>query len=455
MSNLKTLFSPKAVRNSRIVRTILIVMCFAMACALGNRLYARMDMTANAHHTLTPQSVETLGLFTESVEVEVFINPMDPQADTVASLFEKYQIHKTDINVTYTDPALDPQRMRKLDVAPGGEIFLRYKKRTQRLTQLSEQSLTSAMQRLARTTDHTVLFTTGHGERSIDSNTNADLGIFVRQLTDSGFNVNTINLTKQNTVDANNKTLVIAGPIHRFLANEVVLLLDYISNGGNLIWLTEPDSDDGLKPIAIELGIERLPGVVIDMAAQQLQVERPDFAVTKNYFRHQATEGFSAVTLFPQASGLNLEADRQWQVTPLVQTSEQAWTETGALTGSVKFGDDQREVRGPFPLVFALERDKSNKQQPNKQQRIVIAGDGDFLTDAWIANGGNRDLGNRLFNWSVADNTMIGIAAPAIPDAELNLTRTGMFLLAGVAFLVLPGLMFSAATGVWYRRQHG
>lgn len=50
---------------------------------------------------------------------------------------------------------------------------------------------------------------------------------------------------------------------------------------------------------------------------------------------------------------------------------------------------------------------------------------------------------------------MIGISAPAKFDAELNLSRTGMFLLAGVSFLLLPGLMFSAATGVWYRRQHG
>ena len=244
--------------------------------------------------------------------------------------------------------------------------------------------------------------------------------------------------------------MVIAGPLQRFLANEVALLLDYISRGGNLIWLTEPASDDGLKPLAIELGIERLPGVVIDMAAQQLDVERPDFAVATSYFRHQATEGFSAVTLFPQSAGLSVDPDREWQVTPLVQSGEQAWTETGALTGKVEFGDDQREVRGPVPLVFAMERNKNNKQQ-----RVVVAGDGDFLADAWIANGGNRDLGNRLLNWGVADTAMIGITAPPTQDVQLNLSRAGTLGLIAVAFLLLPGLMFSAATGVWYRRHHG
>jgi len=444
VSSIRTLLTPS------LVRTILIVLCFAMACALGNRLYARKDMTANAQHTLKPQSVETLALLSTLLDVEVFINPKDPQVESVVTLFDRYRTHKDNINITFTDPALDPQRMRQLDVAPGGEIFIRYQNRTQRLTQLSENTLTSAMQKLARTDSHTVLFTTGHGERSINSKTNADLGIFAQQLKDSGFTTGSINLSEQGSLDSNNGTLVIAGPLQRFLANEVALLLDYVSRGGNLIWLTEPASDDGLKPLAIELGIERLPGVVIDMAAQQLKVERPDFAVATSYFRHQATNGFSAVTLFPQSSGLSFDPNREWQATPLVQSGEQAWTETGALSGKVEFGDDQREIKGPFPIVFALERNKNNKQQ-----RVVVAGDGDFLADAWLANGGNRDLGNRLFNWSAADTAMIGITAVDTQEMQLTLSRKGTLSLVAVAFLLLPGLMFSAATGVWYRRQHG
>lgn len=440
----------RAISSPIMLRTALIIACFAMACTLGHRIYLQKDMTAASLHTLKPQSIESLSLLSAPLDIEVFINPNDPQVETLTSLFEKYRTHKRDINITLTDPALDPQRMRKLEVAPGGEIFLQYQSRLQRLTQVSEQSLTMAVQRFSRTNNNKLWFTAGHGERSIDGKSNADLSIFAQQLAESGFTIDTINLSEQQSLSADNGTLVIAGPLQRFLANEVGLLLDYISKGGSLIWLTEPDSDDGLKPLAIELGIERLPGVVIDMAAQQLEVDRPDFAVATNYFQHQATEGFSAVTLFPQASGLTTQADRGWQVTPIVQSSDKAWTETGALSGKVAYGDDAHEVQGPLPLAFAMQREKNNQQQ-----RIVIVGDGDFLADAWIANGGNRDLGNRLFNWAVEDTALIGISAPLRADAEFNLSRTGKFLLAGFAFLILPGLMFSAATGVWFRRQHG
>ena len=433
-----------------VVRTTLIVVCFSLVCVLGNRLHARKDFTANSIHTLKPQSVETLQLLNEPLEAEVFINPQDPQTGAVSELFAQYQQHKPDLTATLSDPALDPQRMRELDVANGGEIFLRYQNRTQRLTELSEQSLTMAMQRLARTDIRKLTFTVGHGERSINGQSNADFQLLAQQLKDAGFEIDNINLSDHSALTTDIGTLVIAGPIHRFIANEVLVLLDYISNGGNLIWLTEPDSDDGLKALALELGIERLPGVVVDLAAQQLQVERPDFAVASSYSTHAATNGFSAITLFPQAAALNADTEREWRVAALVQTGDQAWTETGALTGKVEFGDDQQELKGPLPLLLSLERERANKMQ-----RVIVAGDGDFLADAWIANGGNRDLANRLFNWSVEDTQMIGISAPVQSDAQLNLSKSGKLILAAFALLILPGLMFGAATGVWYQRQHG
>ena len=435
--------------SQSLLRTVLIVLCLIAACMLGNRLYARKDMTAESYHTLQPHSIETLGLLTDPLDVEVFINPQDPQTEAIKELFAQYQDHKADIKLTFSDPALDPQRMRELDVAAGGEIFIRYQDRTQRLTELAEQSLTTAMLRLSRSHDRKLIFTTGHGERSVQGKTNADLGLLAAQLRDAGIDVSTTNLSKTTSIDPDSGTLVIAGPMHRFLPTEALVVLDFLSNGGNLVWLTDPASNDGLKSVALELGVTRLPGVVIDLAAQQLQVERPDFAIASDYSPHQALNGFSSVTLFPQSAALAIQPQREWIATEMVQSGPQAWTETGSLSGKVEFGDDDTEVQGPFPLVLGLERTRQGRQQ-----RVVVAGDGDFLADAWIANGGNRELGNRLFNWSV-DDTVVSSTIPLSEAAEMNLSRVQLFTLAGVAFLLLPGIMFSTATGVWYRRQHG
>jgi hypothetical protein len=432
------------------MRPLLILACLILLLVLAQRVYFQTDMTANSRHTLLPQSVETLALFNEAIDVEVFINPLDGQREAITSLLEKYREYKSDLQVRFTDPALDPALMRKLNIAPGGEIFFRAGTQLQRITQVSETAVTMALQRLARTTPPTAVFVTGHGERAVKSTNNADIGIFAAQLQEAGFVIDNINLTEHNTIDTSNGMLVIASPLSRYLPGEVALILDYLTRGGNMLWLTEPASDDGLKAVELELGVMRSPGVVVDLASQNLAVDRPDFAVANNYSPHQATQGFSSVTLFPQASALQLQPNREWRAAALVQAGEQAWTETGALSGQIAYGDDKREIAGPFPLILALEREKADKLQ-----KVLISGDGDFIADAWIANGGNRDLGNRLFNWTADDNDLVAISAPAVADNRLDMPDTATILLVVLSLLLIPAALFATGGKVWYTRRYG
>ena len=433
-----------------LLRPFLIVLLFIVAALLGNRLFVEHDMTNTQRNTLLPQTLQTLQSLPHPVTAEVFINPQDQQREAIATLLDKYQAGKSDFTFSFTDPALDPSRMRSLGIAPGGEIFFTSADRTQRISEVSEQAVTMALQRLARESPRVAAFVTGHGERHIEARNNADISTFATQLRESGFNTQTIRLTDPAELDPQSDLLVIASPLQRFLPAETAMLLDYLSQGGNMVWLTEPFSDDGLKAIEFELGVRRLPGVVVDLAAQKLQVDRPDFAIANNYSQHLATQGFSSVTLFPQAAGLELQANREWRAAALVQAGEQAWTETGSLSGEVAFGDDNREISGPFPLILALER-----QRNGKTQKVLISGDGDFIADAWIDNGGNRDLGNRLFNWGADDNNLISVQYPTTPKQKLELTPLTTVSLFLFALIALPGGLFGAATRVWFQRRHG
>lgn len=431
-------------------RYLLIAMCFVLLLILTQRLTFQRDLTANTRHTLLPQSVETLDALKGEIGIEIFINPLDSQLPLVSDLLKRYQSHKPDLKITTTDPAKDPARARELRIAPGGEIFISYKKRQQRLSQVSETAITMALQRLAHEKPPVARFVTGHGERSIGSNTSADVSILAAQLRESGFSVETTNLGNNSTLDANNGLLVIASPLSRFLPIEVALLLDYLSRGGNLLWLTEPESDDGLKAIELELGVTRNSGVVVDMATENLDIDRPDFAVASLYSAHAATSGLSSVTLFPQSAALQLQSNREWRASALVQAGEQSWTETGSLNGIISFGDDHREISGPLPLIIALERERAGRQQ-----KVVVSGDGDFLADAWIANGGNRDLATRLFNWAAADTNIVAVNRPSAPDNRLELSPVATITLVTCALLLLPVGLFATAGRVWYSRRYG
>ena len=189
---------------------------------------------------------------------------------------------------------------------------------------------------------------------------------------------------------------------------------------------------------------------MVDLATENLDIERPDFAIANLYSPHPATSGFSSVTLFPQAAALQLQANREWRASALVQAGEQSWTETGSLSGQISFGDDDREISGPFPLVLALEREKADRQQ-----KVLVSGDGDFLADAWIANGGNRDLANRIFHWVAAGSNTVALNPPAAPDNRLELTPMATVTLVAFALLLLPAGLFATAGRVWYSRRYG
>jgi hypothetical protein len=156
------------------------------------------------------------------------------------------------------------------------------------------------------------------------------------------------------------------------------------------------------------------------------------------------------VTLFPQSAALQLQANREWRAAALVQAGEHSWTETGALSGQIQFGDDQQEISGPFPLIIALEREKAGRQQ-----KVLISGDGDFLADAWIANGGNRDLATRLFHWAVTDKTLTAVSRPTALDNRLELSPIATVTLVAFALLLIPAGLMATAGRVWYSRRYG
>ncbi len=84
---------------------------------------------------------------------------------------------------------------------------------------------------------------------------------------------------------------------------------------------------------------------------------------------------------------------------------------------------------------------------------MVVVGDGDFLSNAYLGNGGNLNLGMNIFNWLAHDDSFIAIPAKTAPDTSLNLSKiaTGSI---GLGFLiVLPLLLLGSGLVIWLKRR--
>ncbi len=436
--------------------TLLVVLACAAIGYLGTRYAYRADWTANGRISLSAESRAVLKQLDGPVEIVSYANPRDNLRQTIAGFLDRYQTAKPDLSLRFVDPQLDPAKMRELGITIDGALILHYQGHEQRLDELSERSLTNALERLVRGNDRIVAFVTGDDERRADGQANADMGTFMSQLESRGMRAVPLNFAQVNAVPEHTDLVVLASPTVPLAPGAVKALVDYVQNGGNLLWMTEPGNDDlGLKPLADTLGLRVLPGVLVDGSGTALGLNDPRMIALGSYPPQAITRGFQLTTLFPQVSALAQLTQTRWAVQAFLRSSPQSWTEfkpiDNAKPSDVRFDAAAGELKGPLDFGFALSR---LSPSPDKsEQRAVAIGDGDFLSNTFLGNGGNRALGERVFDWLLGDDKLVELPPRGAPDRLLEISQGELNALS-FGFLFMLPLLLLLIGGVIVWRRH-
>lgn len=415
---------------------------------LSHQYHWRFDLTQNSSHTLSEASRAVLDGLAGPVQATAYVDRRGEVRRPLQDLIARYQRHKPDLRLDFVDPDVEPDRVREAGVLPGGELFLAHKDATERvpLGSLNEEALTNALTRLGRSGERWLVFLTGHGERSPDREANFDLSTWAAQLKKRGLKTRTLSLGENPQIPDNTTVLVIAGPQTKLLSGELRQIEEYLKRGGNLLWFADPGPQHGLERIAESLGVEFQPGVLIDPASAAITGDAGAIVVSR-YTGHPVVKNFADVTVFPHAAGIHARPPEEWKSQVLFDTRESAWSETGALKGEVRY-DKGRDVPGPLNLAVALTRETEGREQ-----RVVVVGDGDFLSNSIIANGGNLELGMSLANWLSRDDAYVNIPVRTARDRTLSLSRNVQIAIGGGFLLVLPLALLGSGLVIWWRRR--
>ena len=433
---------------------------FAAAGAIGYLAYrhdAVVDWSHDGRSSLSTESRAVLDTLHGPVEIVSYANPQGDLRQTVSAFMERYQRFKRDLTLRFVDPQQDPAKMRELGITVDGALILHYQKREERLDELSERSLTNALERLARGGERIVAFVTGDGERRADGKANADVSTFMAQLENRGMRAVPLNFSQVTAVPQHTDLVVLASPTLALPQGAVKALTDYVAGGGNLLWLTEPGNEDlGLQPLADALGVHILPGVLVDGQGAALGLQDPRLITLGDYPPHAITRGLALTTLFPQVSALALSRKGDWDVQPFLRSSAQSWTEfqpiDNAHPSNIRYDADAGELKGP--LDFGLTFTRLSPSPDKSEQRVAVIGDGDFLSNTFLGNGGNRALGERVFDWMLGDDALVNLPPRGAPDralqisqGQLNAVTLGFLIGLPLALLVLGGAI------AWRRRR--
>jgi len=433
------------IRLQNIVFVVLFLTFIAMLAWLGERYNITSDWTNNSRNTLSTASIELLNKIDGPVSITSFVS----RNEQIEKFIQRYQRHKKDISLNFIDPDIEPQLARENGVRVKGELVLRYGERRENLQTLTEQAMTNALQRLARNAKRFIVFLEGHGERSPRGRANHDLADWATQLAARGINTQTINLGVTQLIPDNASALVIASPQVDLLPGEISIIDDYLGKGGNLLWLADPGDSHRLGVLAEQFGIEFHPGMVVDPTTQRLGLNDPRITIIAEYGTQAVTNNFSNLTLFPQASAIELIEGSEWQADAFLITAPDSWSETGELQGELAL-DAGEDIPGPLNIGVILTRN-TNAESASEQRAIVI-GDGDFLSNQYLGNAGNQDLGLNLANWLSGDDSFINISAKTSNDLSLEFSSSTAGII-GLVFILLPLLLLASGFVIWQRRR--
>lgn len=348
-----------------------------------------------------------------------------------------------------------------------------------------ETEITAAMKRLVMEELPTVGFVSGHGERSYHDAADWGYKIFSQEKTfrhsliNQGFGFMHISLQEEVPQEVN--MLVIAEPKEMLSETEMKNLDSYIARGANLMILGEPGAQKFMNPIVEKFGVTMSDGVVakvgrilepkIEVAyssggervdtipavtiAPELMVVRPINPEWSYHLKKMAWDENNWL-VSPTFCALKHDAGSKFDFVPLF-ACKGSWSEvetTDLLNDEVHLNPEVGEKIEDLTLVAALSR-----QINGKEQRIMIAGDSDWLSNKELnmarsrIKAANYHLINATFFWLSHEEVPIDIRRPNPPDRTITIGKTAWAVAKPLIKWVYPAILLIFGLLIWIRRR--
>ena len=421
---------------------------------LSTRNVMIKDVSFGQRNTLTTATQELLRSVDKPINFVAYLSEEKVKLRAgMETLVAKYQQFKPDTTLEMIDPNLNPDRAKQDQILTEGRVILQLGDSSEKLTSVDESTIANTLQRMLRNAVPRVIVLEGHQERSPFDEGNSGFSKLKERLADKGFRLQPHNILKTQSIPQDSSFVMIAAPLKPYLETEAAIILEYIESGGNLLWLIEPKTPDGLDSISQQLGLSVLNGTMLSnnpKLQEMLGIKHPAVMPIIR-FSHPLLKGMTSPVLMPFATGIEKapDANTEWQYTPLLNTEDQSWLEVGKISGEITRDFTSGDLPGPMSLGMSLSR-----SMKDKQQRIVVIGDSDFMLNQFIgaAGGGNLTLSQKLFDWLSNSDKLLQIKPSRAPDTELNMPGNSLNILAILILIALPLLLLITGGLRWWIR---
>jgi ABC-type uncharacterized transport system involved in gliding motility auxiliary subunit len=404
---------------------ILLVGVITVVEALSFRHSARLDLTQNRRHSLSPQTVQVLTGLKTKVKATAFYRSDQPGKRLAEERFKEYARLAGD-NFTWRIVDLDqePVLAKGLGADNYGVTVLEAKGRTEKVQDADqEDKLTNALVKVLREGKLVVYVVQGHGEADLASSERNGFSEAKGALEKANYEVKPLPLARQGKVPDDATVLVIAGPRSDFFGPEIDAIDAYLGKGGKVLAMINPPfpekaQAESVRKLVGRYGLTLDDDLVIELnPIGQVFGIGPQVPIVQQYEPHPITRDMTGVTtLFPLARSIGTpkQAPQGVTVQPLARTTPESWGETDRAAleqGQAK--PDPQDPKGPLTLAAAATKDKA---------RLVLYGTANVATNQFLNVQGNRDFFLNTVSWLAEQEDQISIRPKDTKSTPVFLT---------------------------------
>ncbi|WEK37508.1 MAG: Gldg family protein [Candidatus Pseudobacter hemicellulosilyticus] len=317
-------------------------------------------------------------------------------------------------------------------------------------------------------------FLEGHGERSITGDRFKDYTLFSNvktfryALTNQGCDVETLSLAGDKQIPDSVDVVVISDMKTELLPEEKAKLDAYIAKGGNLLITLKPGSPI-MENFISQFGIKTVPGQLVQNRRDQpgnmvLSTVTPE-AIAQGSEVFDVMEKRRQVVGMTNAAALVQAEDKGFTAVPILRTIDTVrhadTVFTFNETETIDFVNDSAIVHGSagektgvFTTAMAVSR-----KVGNKEQRIMIMGDADAISNAGVSPNTRRyatanfNMIPGFFHWLSYGTVPVDVSRPRSKDNEIDLTKGSLKVVKIALLYVIPGVLILASAIILIRRK--
>lgn len=402
---------------------VLIALFIALAIWINNLNLDPIDFTAEKLYTLTDTSKERL----ENIQNDVNIYFIGySEGDSVIDLARQYHNVNNKINVEVTDSTSRPDLAEKygIDTSSTGVIvesgskskilssydFYTTDPATYEQIDITEEKLTNSILYVVAEKIPTVYFLEGYSEFTVDENMN----YLKTYLTNEVTQYNTLDLLTAGSVPENCDTLIITSPSKDFDDIATNAIINYINNGGNILWfnmaVTEKQDLPNVNKILAMYGVKPFEVGVINETDSSKMMSGAASVIVPDVNYSTITKNITAVLLV-NATKINFVTDEELEnlnvtKTDILEASEGSFFRTNFNIASSSKQNGEED--GPFVVGTELQKkiSEATEETSEKVSKLVIYGENLFISDYTLSSSSSYPVISYAYNKDLAMDTI-------------------------------------------------